>query len=242
MERLNRDDQEWKRLHDQTERAVDQMNDRHLSETTDLRRELNLLQERLLALTPGRSKRTARSETAAPSLDAHEFDAFYVAFEDQFRGSRAEIKKRTRVYLPYLKEARAGTAQMPILDLGCGRGEWLELLRHEKLKSRGIDLNTFMVEDCVGRGLAVEQADVIAHLATLPAERVLARSRLPSHRAPSVRSAFSGSLQSPCACSSRAASAFSKRLIRTTCRSAPIVSTRIRRTSDPCRRTSPSSS
>ena len=56
-------------------------------------------------------------------------EALYVSFEDQFRGTREDIKERCRVYLPLMKESGLGTDAMPILDLGCGRGEWLELLR-----------------------------------------------------------------------------------------------------------------
>ena len=71
----------------------------------------------------------------------HALDAVYVSFEDRFRGSREEIKDRFRVYLPLLAGQKLGSAKMPILDVGCGRGEWLELLKAEKLKALGIDTN-----------------------------------------------------------------------------------------------------
>src|SRR5262249_7228022 len=60
----------------------------------------------------------------------HVLDALYVTFEDQYRGTRADIKERLRVYLPLLQQAQLGVAMRPIVDVGCGRGEWLELL-HE---------------------------------------------------------------------------------------------------------------
>jgi SAM-dependent methyltransferase len=95
-------------------------------------------------------------------------EAFYVSFEDQFRGTREDIKERCRVYLPLLKEAGIGTDEMPILDLGCGRGEWLELLREEGLRARGLDLNSILVEDCRERELEVMEGDIITYLHTLP--------------------------------------------------------------------------
>ena len=74
-----------------------------------------------------------------PKSPSPEWDAFYLAFENQFRGSRADIKERVRIYLPYLTAAGVGTADKPILDLGCGRGEWLELLRENGHVARGAD-------------------------------------------------------------------------------------------------------
>ena len=71
----------------------------------------------------------------------HRLDAFYAAFDEQFRGSRDEIKQRLRVYLPIIAERGLGEAELPILDIGCGRGEWLELLKDEQLVARGVDSN-----------------------------------------------------------------------------------------------------
>jgi len=62
--------------------------------------------------------------------EQHNMDALYAALEDEFRGSRKEIKERLNDYLPKLIEAGIGSESMPILDVGCGRGEWLELLRN----------------------------------------------------------------------------------------------------------------
>lgn len=101
---------------------------------------------------------------------AHALDAFYVAFEDRFRGSRAEIKERLKVYVPRLTEAGIGSNEMPVLDAACGRGEWLELLREENLRARGVDLNRALVAGCRARGLDVAEADVMDFLRALPAE------------------------------------------------------------------------
>ena len=98
----------------------------------------------------------------------HLLDSLYVTFEDKFRGTRGEIRERLRVYLDILRAAGAGSEEQPVLDIGCGRGEWLELLRDEGLAGRGVDLNDTLAHQCRERGLAVETGDAIAHLRSLP--------------------------------------------------------------------------
>lgn len=118
------------------------------------------------------------SETAAHSLTddlkRHEADAFYLAFENQFRGDREEIKERLRVHLPFVEKAKIRTKNASVVDVGCGRGEWLELLSENKYKAVGIDTNLCMVEECRSRGLAVECMDAMAYLRDLSPETVTA--------------------------------------------------------------------
>lgn len=85
--------------------------------------------------------------------------SFYTAFEDRYRGSGALIRERLAVYEP-LARCSGG----PVLDLGCGRGEWLQLLRDWRLEARGVDLEPAMVKLCQQQGLAVEAVDAIAAL------------------------------------------------------------------------------
>jgi O-antigen chain-terminating methyltransferase len=93
-------------------------------------------------------------------------DTAYLEFEDQFRGTRAEIKERQRYYLPFVLEA-VGT-HGSVLDIGCGRGEWLELLKEHDIKARGIDMNRAMVRRSVEAGLSVTEGMAVDHLMTLP--------------------------------------------------------------------------
>lgn len=86
----------------------------------------------------------------------------YTRFENRHRGSRAEIRAQLERYLPYLPAG--GT----ILDLGSGRGEFLELLRERGFQGQGVDLNAQMADDCRGRGLQVEKADLLEALAAKP--------------------------------------------------------------------------
>jgi SAM-dependent methyltransferase len=86
----------------------------------------------------------------------------YVGFEDQFRGSRDAIRARLESYLPFF----AGASD--VLDVGCGRGEFLELLSAAGISNRGIDLNHEMAELCRARGLEVAEADAVSYLTTIP--------------------------------------------------------------------------
>ncbi|WP_048862242.1 class I SAM-dependent methyltransferase, partial [Acidisphaera rubrifaciens] len=100
--------------------------------------------------------------------DDHRLDALYVAFEDRFRGARADIRERQRAHLPVMRAAGAGTAARPIVDVGAGRGEWLELLRDEGLVALGVDLNARMAALCREMGLDCAADDAIEYLRRLP--------------------------------------------------------------------------
>lgn len=97
-------------------------------------------------------------------------DAFYVAFEQRFRGSSELIRERMLPYLAIIADAKVGDAARPLLDVGCGNGDWLELLRQTGHVARGVDSNRTFVSLCQAKGLDVVEADVIEHLRTLPDE------------------------------------------------------------------------
>jgi SAM-dependent methyltransferase len=94
-------------------------------------------------------------------------DALYVALEDRFRGSRAEITERLRVYLPVL-DAAGICPEDQLIDVGCGRGEWLELLRERGLRVRGIDSNGAMIARCRALNFDATHGDAIAFLRDQP--------------------------------------------------------------------------
>ena len=102
---------------------------------------------------------------APPPVPDPSLDTLYVAFEDVFRGTRADIKQRQRFYLPMLAAAGAGSVERPILDIGCGRGEFIELLRDEALVGRGIDSNRAMAAQCRAMDLDVVGGDAVAYMA-----------------------------------------------------------------------------
>lgn len=94
---------------------------------------------------------------------------FYRAFEDRYRGSREVIKARLRVYLEFLRPLTGQVGETPkAVDLGCGRGEWLELLVESGFEATGIDLDEGMLAASRERGLMVVRGDALAHLSSLP--------------------------------------------------------------------------
>ena len=103
------------------------------------------------------SRRPVPPET---DLDAYQ----YVCFEDVFRGAPEEIAARQREYLPYFEGAS------DVLDVGCGRGEFLALLRDEGIAARGVDANAEAVERCRERGLEAARSDALAFLRALDDE------------------------------------------------------------------------
>ncbi|HEY2433329.1 MAG TPA: methyltransferase domain-containing protein [Vicinamibacterales bacterium] len=108
--------------------------------------------------TPNPDNQASTPQRPSSSLD----DYKYVGFEDRFRGSREVIRARLASYVPYF----AGATD--VLDVGCGRGEFLDLLRAAGIGARGIDLNHEMVEVCRAAGLSAEHADAVSYLSALP--------------------------------------------------------------------------
>lgn len=92
-------------------------------------------------------------------------DALYARFEDRFRGSRELVRSRVRQYLPMVT---ALGPEARVVDLGCGRGEWLELMRENGVQNLGVDNNQVFLAECRNRGLAVEDADAIDWLVAQP--------------------------------------------------------------------------
>ena len=97
-----------------------------------------------------------------------ETNDFYRAFEERYRGSRELIKERLRVYLPFVEPLNALHPDALAVDLGCGRGEWLELMRDVGVAARGVDLDDGMLAACRERGLPAEEGEALAFMRHLP--------------------------------------------------------------------------
>lgn len=90
-------------------------------------------------------------------------DLFYRAFEEKHRGTRELIKSRLQAYLPFVQPLLKSYPGGKALDLGCGRGEWLELMGEQGFDALGIDLDDGMLQACYARGLHAEIADAVAY-------------------------------------------------------------------------------
>jgi 2-polyprenyl-3-methyl-5-hydroxy-6-metoxy-1,4-benzoquinol methylase len=86
----------------------------------------------------------------------------YYQIERHFRGTEDEIRARQSFYIPFFKECKN------VLDIACGRGEFLDIMRAGGVAARGVDLNGDMVGRCLQKGLDVTQADVFSYLDTVP--------------------------------------------------------------------------
>ena len=93
----------------------------------------------------------------APPID-------YMDFENQFRGTREHVKKIQEVYLDYFQ---VDNTKGRILDIGCGRGEFLELMWENSIPAYGIDLYQPFVDFCRNRGFTVLKEDALTHLSNL---------------------------------------------------------------------------
>jgi O-antigen chain-terminating methyltransferase len=128
-----------------------------------LSRRLAAYQEHATSAVPSTVPVTTSTQAAADDLDD-----WYVGFEDHFRGTREETKRAQEIYLGYVAAAAAGSPSAPLLDLGCGRGEWLELLKERGYVARGVDANARMIRENRDRGLDVVEQEVLDYLTQQP--------------------------------------------------------------------------
>ena len=123
---------------------------------TLIHRELTVIRQRLLAQSaPPAAPAPAAAEPAPVSID-------WLRFAEQFRGSEERVREHQRSYIARF----AGAAE--VLDLGCGRGEFLEAARDAGLAARGVDQSQECIALCRAKGLEAEQADLFSYLTSLP--------------------------------------------------------------------------
>jgi glycosyltransferase involved in cell wall biosynthesis/SAM-dependent methyltransferase len=108
--------------------------------------------------------------------DHAELTGLYEAHQGRFRGSRESIRRRQEIYLPHVRSAAVDDC--PVLDLGPGRGEWLEMLRENGIRAYGVDVNAAFVAAAGKAGLDVRHGDAIEHLRRVPEGSLSAISAL----------------------------------------------------------------
>jgi O-antigen chain-terminating methyltransferase len=141
---------------------------------SDHRRLLAML-ERLTVYLDGAMRQPAAGGGTIALPELQSMEQQYASFEEVFRGERNQIKLRVAHYLGVL--AAAGVApdgSEIILDLGSGRGEWLEVLAEHGYRARGVDLNRGMLKESEARGHDVIEADVLSYLKAQDGDSVAA--------------------------------------------------------------------
>ncbi|MGC1504175.1 MAG: class I SAM-dependent methyltransferase [Sulfitobacter sp.] len=142
------------------------------SDTALLARMFSDLSRRLDAAPKGQGGKSTpptkpSNSITLPSTDGFDLfkDSFYHRLENQFRGAPEEIARRLRVYLPDVEAAWLRTGKLHAMDIGCGRGEWLGLLKAHGIAGFGIDTNAVQIEEAKEAGLDVRLGDALQALA-----------------------------------------------------------------------------
>jgi O-antigen chain-terminating methyltransferase len=140
---------------------------RYEAQVNEVRTTLSVMQRAVQALrreieerrgTPPPSGVSSVQSQAPAAFDAYK----YVGFEDAFRGSPDQIRERAEAY------AADFAGRQDVLDIGCGRGEFLDVLRERGISARGVDLNDEMAALCRDRGLDVAAGDALEYLLAQP--------------------------------------------------------------------------
>jgi SAM-dependent methyltransferase len=113
----------------------------------------------LEALSSRSSPSSSLPRTEAPFLP----ESVYSLFEERFRGSSTQVAEKQRFYLPFLWNLPG-----PVLDAGCGRGEFLRLLKNEGIVGQGVEASGLAAAACRAAGLDVREGDAIEALAAAP--------------------------------------------------------------------------
>jgi O-antigen chain-terminating methyltransferase len=103
-------------------------------------------------------KKIGNYQNIEASVPTQESGLNYFLFEEQFRGSRADIKQRQKAFVHYFQGCKN------VLDIGCGRGEFLELLQENSVVVHGVDIDEDMIDFCTSKGLNVEKIDAVSYL------------------------------------------------------------------------------
>jgi len=157
---------ELQALKEQLEKQIDELIERLQKSRMDIAQQETRL-SRLLDGTDvsATAPVVSREAQTAQREEDHLLDSLYFSLEDVLRGTPEQIKEEMKVYLPVLQKAGI---ESDILDIGCGRGEWLQLLREAGFLARGIDQNRIVVQQCKDLSLDVVESEALTYLGSLP--------------------------------------------------------------------------
>jgi 2-polyprenyl-3-methyl-5-hydroxy-6-metoxy-1,4-benzoquinol methylase len=154
------------RQHDEFEHVLDRITgdvqQRFWSDLDKMRLEVDAIIHSELRVARQRAAFGRKAELVVESAPPEVASIDWLKFADRFRGSEESIRERQKIYAERFHGCRN------VLDIGCGRGELLEVLKEAGVPARGIDLSEESVAICRSRGLEVEQADLFTYLSELP--------------------------------------------------------------------------
>jgi O-antigen chain-terminating methyltransferase len=128
-------------------------------------------QEQVTALFRNQTLSRHENANGQPHFARREADELYAAFVSKFRGEPQSIKSDLRRYLSLLKESQITSA---VLDLGCGRGEWLELLKENNIEARGVEDNSILAAEVRRKGFDVINGGAVEYMQRVSAESLQA--------------------------------------------------------------------
>lgn len=134
-----------------------------LQELAESSRRLDSAQDARLAYLESLRVAPARTSGDAGVPAASLPESVYSLFEERFRGAAEDVTRKQRFYLPFLRDLPG-----PVLDAGCGRGEFLRLLAAEGIPARGVEASGLPAASCRAAGLDVREGDAVTELAAAP--------------------------------------------------------------------------
>lgn len=140
-------------------KSVEEVHTRFWADIEKVRVEYERMIHEELRIARQKAFSSGVSVPVAISGATESFDFDYARFAEKFRGKADEIRERQRMYVPLFEGRRN------VLDIGCGRGEFLELMRETAVPARGLDLDAESVAMCRSKGLEAETGDVFDLLA-----------------------------------------------------------------------------
>lgn len=160
--------EQMKSQHDDFERALagqsDQLQRQFWEQMARVRTEYDRMIHSELRLLRQRASLARTTEPEPQSVFPQPAPAYvdWMKFAERFRGSEEDIRARQQMYAARLRN------HSPVLDIGCGRGEILQIFRDAGIPARGIDSNDDCIALCQSNGLEADKADLFTYLSGLP--------------------------------------------------------------------------
>lgn len=139
------------------------------SSANELLKQLDSVTRGLETIISMEFSRQKQPESPDMKSVSNELDYSYLLLENRYRGSETEILERMKPYADFIKGAVSNLdPESEVIEIGCGRGELLSLLKDQHIKARGLELDEAMCERCKAKGLNVFPDDPLVYISSLP--------------------------------------------------------------------------